>query len=210
MPSWRVPVDARTEEMFPRPLAGTVEVHHFESRALKGNPWDDPSDRDLPVYLPPSGATRGKPLLVLLSGYTGSGWENLQRGGFLRDSLGGRLDRLIREKAVSEAVMISPNCLTTLGGSQYLNSTATGRYEDYVVDEVVPWVRRKYGSGPTAVLGTSSGGYGAMVLGLRHPEMFSALGTDAGDAYFEYCYPPDFPAAFRELRSAGGPEPFLR
>jgi pimeloyl-ACP methyl ester carboxylesterase len=210
MPSWRVPIEARSEEMYPLPLAGTVEVHRLESRVLKGNPWEDPADRDLPVYLPPSGTTKGLPLLVMLSGYTGTGGENFQRGLFLRDSLGGRLDRLIRTRRAPEAVMVSPNCITTLGGSQYLNSSATGRYEDYVVDEVVPWVRRKYGTGPTAVLGTSSGGYGAMVLALRHPDLFSALATDAGDAYFEYCYPPDFPPAFRELRAAGGPEPFLR
>jgi S-formylglutathione hydrolase FrmB len=210
MAAWRVPTDARTEEMFPLPLAGKVEVRRHTSRVLEGNPWNDPTDRDLPVYIPPSGTTKGAPLLVLLSGYTGSGWDHMQRGGYLRDSLVGRLDRQIRTRAAPEAVMIAPNCLTTLGGSQYLNSTATGRYEDYVVEELVPWIRQEYGTGPTAVLGTSSGGYGAMVLGLRHPEMFSALATDAGDAYFEYCYPPDFPAAFREIRAAGGPEEFLR
>jgi pimeloyl-ACP methyl ester carboxylesterase len=210
MNSWRVPTEARTEEMFPLPLAGTVEVHRLESRVLKENPWGDPTERDLPVYVPPSGETRGAPLLVLLSGYTGTGWHYFQRGTFLNDSLLGRLDRLVRTKALPEAVMVAPNCITSLGGSQYLNSTATGRYEDYVVQELVPWVRQRYGTGATAVLGTSSGGYGAMVLGLRHPDVFSAIATDAGDAYFEYCYPPDFPTAFRELRAAGGPEAFLQ
>jgi S-formylglutathione hydrolase FrmB len=210
MGSWRVPTEARSEEMFPLPLAGKVEVHRHESRVLKGNPWGDPIERDLPVYLPPSGKTAGRPLLVLLSGYTGSGWSHLQRGRFLEDSLVGRLDRLVRTGAAAETLMVAPNCLTTLGGSQYLNSTATGRYEDYVVEELVPWVQQRYQTGPTAVLGTSSGGYGALVLALRHPDLFSALGSNAGDAYFEYTYPPDFPAAFREIRKAGGPEAFLR
>ncbi len=146
----------------------------------------------------------------MLSGYTGSGWPHFLPGTFLVDSLVGRLDRQIRTGAAAEAVMVGPNCLTTLGGSQYLNSTATGRYEDYVVEEIIPWVKKQYGTGPTAVLGTSSGGYGAMVLALRHPEVFGAFGSNAGDAYFEYRYPPDFPAAYRELRAAGGPEPFLR
>jgi S-formylglutathione hydrolase FrmB len=210
MTSWRVPLEARSEEQFPLPLAGTVEVVRHESRVLRGNPWGDPADRDLPVYLPPSGTTRGRPLLVLLSGYTGSGWSHFQRGTYLTDSLIGRIDRVIRTGAAAEAVVIGPNCITTLGGSQYLNSSATGRYEDYVVEELIPWVRKQYGTGSTAVLGTSSGGYGAFVLALRHPDVFQALGSDAGDAYFEYCYPPDFPAAFREIRAAGGPEAFLR
>ncbi|MGB7123300.1 MAG: alpha/beta hydrolase-fold protein [Thermoplasmata archaeon] len=210
MTTWRVPTEARSEEIFPGPMAGTVEVHRFESRVLKGNPWGDPTERDLPVYVPPSGTTKGRPLLVLLSGYTGSGWSHFQKGKYLEDSLVGRLDRLVRTGGAAEAVMVAPNCLTTLGGSQYLNSTATGRYEGYVVEEVVPWVQQRYGTGPTAVLGTSSGGYGALVLALRHPQLFRALGSNAGDAYFEYCYLPDFPSAFRELRKDGGPEAFLR
>ena len=210
MGSWRVPTEARSEELYPRPLAGKIEWHQHESRVLRGNPWDDPTNRRLPVYLPPSGETKSRPLLVYLSGYSGSGWTNFEPPRFLEETVVGRLDRLIRTGRAPEAVMVAPDCLTTLGGSQYLNSTATGRYEDYVVREVVPWVQQRYGTGPTAVLGTSSGGYGALVLSLRNPEVFSALASDAGDAYFEYCYPIDFPAAFRELHRAGGPEAFLR
>ncbi len=210
MESWRVPSEARTEAQFPTPLRGRIEHHRFPSRVLVGNPWGDPVERDLPVYLPPSGRTDGRPLLVLLSGYTGAGTYHFQRGRFLDDSIVSRLDRLVRTGAAAEAVMVGPDCLTTLGGSQYLNSTATGRYEDYVVEEILPWVRSRYGTGPTAVLGTSSGGYGALALGLRHPDRFGAVGSNAGDAYFEYCYPPDFPIAFREIRRAGGPEGFLR
>lgn len=210
MPSWRVPIEARGDAQFPGRLRGTIEVHRFESHVLKGNPWDDPTERDLPVYTPPSGRTDGVPLLVLLSGYAGAGYLHFQRGRYLESSIVERLDRLIRTGAAHEAVMVGPDCLTTLGGSQYLNSSATGRYEDYVVSEVVPWIRKRYGTGPTAVLGTSSGGYGALVLGLRHPDLFGALGSNAGDALFEYCYPPDFPATFRELRKEGGPEAFLR
>jgi len=210
MDSWRVPSEARSEVQFPTGLRGTIEHHRLTSRVLAGNPWGDPVERDLPVYLPPSGTTDGRPLLVLLSGYAGVGEYHFQRGRFLDDSIVGRLDRLIRTGTCGEAVMIGPDCLTSLGGSQYLNSTATGRYEDYVVEEIVPWARTRFRTGPTVVLGTSSGGYGALVLALRHPEVFSALGSNAGDAYFEYCYPPEFPAAFRELRRSGGPEAFLR
>jgi S-formylglutathione hydrolase FrmB len=208
--SWRVPIEARTERVFPLPLRGRVEHHAFPSRRLEGNPWHDPTERDLPVYIPPSGTTEGRPLLVLLSGYTGAGWRHFLRPPYLSDTIVGRLDRLIRSGAAPEAVLVAPDCLTTLGGSQYLNSAATGAYEDYVVQEIVPWVREKYRTGPVAVLGTSSGGYGALSLSLRHPDVFRAAGSNAGDAYFEYCYPPDFPSAFREIRKAGGPEALLR
>ena len=167
-------------------------------------------ERDLPVYVPPSGETEGRPLLLLLSGYTGGGWRHFQRPPYLQDNIPGRLDRLIRSGGAAEAVMVAPDCLTTLGGSQYLNSTATGRYEDYVISEVLPWVRERYRTGPTAVLGTSSGGYGSFALALRHPDVLAALGSNAGDAYFEYSYLPAFPTAFRAIRKAGGPEELLR
>ena len=207
--SWRVPTESKSDRVFPMPLRGTVENHRFSSQLLKGNPWGDPSERELPVYIPPSGRTEGLPLLVLLSGYTGSGWVHFQRPKFLGDTITGRLDRLIRHKLAPECVMVGPDCLTLLGGSQYLNSSASGPYEDYVVREVIPFVQDRYHTGPVAVMGTSSGGYGSLVLALRHPDVFRAAGSNAGDAYFEYCYPPEFPTAFRELRKAGGPEKFL-
>ena len=207
--TWRVPIEAKSDRVFPVPLRGTVDHHRFSSEVLKGNPWGDPTERDLGVYVPPSGRTEGLPLIVLLSGYTGAGWMNFQRPRFLEDTISGRLDRLIRLKLAHEAVLVAPDCLTTLGGSQYLNSSATGRYEDYVVDEILPFVQKQYHTGPTAVMGTSSGGYGSLVLALRHPDRFRAAGSNAGDAYFEYCYASEFPIAFREIRKAGGPEKLL-
>ena len=207
--SWRVPTEAKSDRLFPLPMRGTVEHHSHTSRVLKGNPWDDPVERDLPVYIPPSGRTEGRPLLVLLTGFTGAGWMHYQRPRYLSDSIAGRLDRLIRLRLAPEAVMVGPDCLTTLGGSQYLNSTATGRYEDYLIDEVIPFVRDRYHTGPMAVMGTSSGGYGALVQALRHPDLFRAAGSNAGDAAFEYSYVPDFPTAFRAVRHAGGPDKLL-
>jgi len=207
--SWRVPIETKSDRVFPEPLRGTVENHLHHSHVLEGNPWGDPVERELPVYIPPSGRTEGLPLIVLLTGYTGAGWMHYQRARYLTDTILGRLDRLIRRKLAAEAVMVGPDCLTTLGGSQYVNSSATGRYEDYVVQEVVPFVQERYHTGPVAVMGTSSGGYGSLVLALRHPDLFRAAGSNAGDAYFEYCYTPDFPIAFREIRKSGGPEKLL-
>ena len=208
--SFRVPVEARSDTVYPAALRGRVDRHSFHSQLLQGNPWGDPVERELPVYVPPSGETKGRPLLLLLTGYTGAGWMHFQRPRFLASTVVARLDRLIAHGIAAEAVLVGPDCLTTLGGSQYRNSSATGRYEDYVLDEVLPFVREKYGTGPTAVLGTSSGGYGALYLALRHPETLRAAGSNAGDACFEYCYLPEFPNAFREIRKAGGPEELLR
>ncbi|MGA8425040.1 MAG: alpha/beta hydrolase-fold protein [Thermoplasmata archaeon] len=207
--TWPVPIERKTERMFPRPLSGRIERHPFPSRVLQDNPLGDPADRELPVYIPPSGKTEGRPLLVLLSGYTGAGWMHFERSRWLNETRVVLLDHLIRAGRLAESVLVAPDCLTTLGGSQYLNSTATGQYEDYLVQEILPWVREKYHTGPMGVLGTSSGGYGALVMGLRHPDLFPAVASNAGDCYFEYGYLPEFPIAAREIRRSGGPDKFL-
>jgi S-formylglutathione hydrolase FrmB len=188
----------------------TVEIVEFESRALRGNPLGDPHVRRTPVYLPPSYPKARYPVYYMLTGFTGFGELMIQRAAW-SESLPERLDRLIREKKMGEAIVVMPDCFTRLGGSQYLNSTATGRYEDHVVRELVPYVDSRYRTtGRRAVMGKSSGGYGAMVLGMRHPDVFQALACHSGDMYFEYGYQSDFPKAVDILRKHGGVEGFLK
>ncbi len=182
----------------------------IRSRVLEGNPWGDPTERRTACYLPPSGRTEGLPLLVLLAGYTGAGWMQFREGGYLQEALHQRIDRMMRTGACGEAVIVAPDCLTKLGGSQYVNSSATGRYADHIVQEVVPWARERFHTDLTGVLGQSSGGFGALHLAFEHPEVFSAVGSSSGDMAFEHCYLPDFPKALRQFRKYGGPEEFLR
>ncbi len=190
--------------------AMAVEILEFESRVLRGNPLGDPHVRRVPVYLPPSYPKGRYPVTYVLTGFTGFGEMLLARGPW-QESLPERLDRLIRARKMREAIVVMPDCFTRLGGSQYLNSAATGRYEDHVVGELVPEIDRRF---PTnrrrAVLGKSSGGYGAMVLGMRHPGVFQALACHSGDMYFEYCYLPDFPKAADTIRKHGGLAGFLK
>lgn len=188
----------------------TVEIVEFESRVLRGNPLGDPTVRRTPVYLPPSYPAGRYPVIFMLTGFTGFGELMIQRGAW-SESLPERLDRLIRTRKMPEAIVVMPDCFTRLGGSQYLNSSATGRYEDHVVKELVPFVDGRYRTnGRRAVMGKSSGGYGAMVLGMRHPKVFHALACHSGDLYFEYCYQPDFPKAIDLLRKHGGVSKFLK
>jgi enterochelin esterase family protein len=188
----------------------TVEILEFESRVLRGNPLGDPHRRRTPVYLPPSYPKHRYPVYFMLTGFTGFGELLIQRQAW-SESLPERLDRLIRTKKMGEAIVVMPDCFTRLGGSQYLNSSATGRYEDHVVRELVPAIDARYRTnGRRAVLGKSSGGYGAMVLGMRHPDVFQALACHSGDMYFEYCYQPDFPKAIDALRKHGGTAKFLK
>jgi len=188
----------------------TVEILEFESRVLRPNPLGDPHVRRTPVYLPPSYPNGRFPVIFMLTGFTGFGELLIQRAAW-SESLPERLDRLIGTKKMGEAIVVMPDCFTRLGGSQYLNSSATGRYEDHVVRELVPEIDRRYRTTRRrAVVGKSSGGYGAMVLGMRHPDVFHALACHSGDMYFEYCYQADFPKAVDILRKHGGVRRFLK
>jgi enterochelin esterase-like enzyme len=188
---------------------GEVVICRISSAILRDNPLGDPAERDLHVYLPPGyDPSQRYPALLAVVGFTGTGGMlfNLDPLG---EDLRLRLDRLITTGRCPPVIVAAPDCFTRLGGNQYINSTATGRYEDYLLDEIVPFVDRAYATGRWGVFGKSSGGYGAIVLGMRHPEVFQAVADHSGDANFELCYVPDFAEALDHFREHGGPARWL-
>jgi len=110
-------------------------------------------------------------------------------------------------------IVVMPDCLTRFGGSQYVNSAATGRYADHLLDELVPWVdatwRTHADRDHRGVAGKSSGGFGALTLGMTRPDVFAAVASHSGDLYFDYCYRVDAPGACSVLQRAGGAKAFL-
>ena len=182
--------------------AGEVRRFTIESRALAGNLLGDPTTRALHVYVPRGyDESRRLPLLVDLVGFTGSGMTHTNWRPF-GENVPERLDRLIAEGAMGPVVAAFPDCFSRLGGNQYINSAAMGRYEDYLIDEVVPFVESRLaagGPGRRACFGKSSGGYGAIVHGMRRPDVWSAVACHSGDMGFELCYFFDVPMALNEL-----------
>ncbi len=193
-----------------------VVIEQVSSDVLRGNTMGDPAVRRVPVYLPPGydeEAGNRYPTAYMLTGFTGRGTMLLNDSAF-DETLPERLDRLITSGAVQPMIVVMPDCFTRLGGSQYLNSSATGRYEDHVVDELVTYIDAHYRTrsepGQRAVLGKSSGGYGSVILAMRHPDVFGLMACHSGDMYFEYCYKPDIITAVKTLPRYGGLEGFLR
>ncbi len=192
---------------------GTIRILPHESNVLKENPLGDKYIRDLCVYLPPGYEESGEnyPAVYCLTGFTGRGKMLLNDNAFT-PNLAQRMDRLIASGTIKPMVAVMPDCFTYYGGSQYINSTATGNYEDYLTQEIVTFVDENFRTvpdkGARAVMGKSSGGYGALITGMRHAEIFGLVSSISGDAYFEYCYPTDFAKAFRIIK--GDPEAFMR
>jgi S-formylglutathione hydrolase FrmB len=193
---------------------GRIVVERHESIVLRDNPLGDAATRELCLYLPPSyddEPSRRYPVVYCLTGFTGRGRMLLNTQPFT-PGLSERMDRLIAAGTVAEMIVVMPDCFTRLGGSQYINSSAVGRYEDYLIQEIVPFVderfRTRRAASSRAVMGKSSGGYGALVHGMRHADVFGLVASHSGDAYFEYCYPPDFIKYVRKL-GGGNPAEFL-
>ena len=195
-----------------------VETVRFDSKALKNNPLGDPSEREISIYLPPgydkaAGEKHGFPVVYVLSGFSGRGKMMLNVSGW-GEPLDRRLDRLIGSHQIRPMIAVLPDCFTRLGGSQYLDSTATGRYETHLIKELVPWVDANYHTLPKArhraIMGKSSGGYGAFMQGMRHPDVFGVVACHSGDAAFEYVYFPDFPHFLDQVRIHGSIKRFVR
>lgn len=190
----------------PATPAGTIETMMLESRVLAGNLLGDPTRRRIDVYVPAGHDGAGLPLLVDIVGYTGGGpshtnWKNFG------ENVPERLDRLIATGAMPPVVVAFPDCFTRLGGNQYINSAAMGRWDDFLREEAVPAVESRLrcgGAGRRGIFGKSSGGYGAIVHGLLHPDFWSALACHSGDMGFELCYLNEMPKVLRAVAKAGG------
>jgi S-formylglutathione hydrolase FrmB len=196
-------------------MHGTVEIHEMQSAVLAGNPLGDPPQRRMPVYLPPgySSSSDRFPTVYFLHGFSGSATSWLNSSSFTPNVIE-RLDDLIGKEVIPPVLGVFVDGWTALGGSQWINSEAIGRYREYLARDVVTHFDQTLRTIPKAtsraVVGKSSGGYGALVMACRHPEVFAHVASHSGDAYFEYCYLPEFPKAAGPLLKAGGVEPWFR
>jgi S-formylglutathione hydrolase FrmB len=191
-------------------LAGQLEEHVITSDLLRDNPLGDPHERPLWVYLPPGyddEPDRRYAAVYVIQGYTGhlGMWRN--RSPY-RQPFTESADEVFATGGAPGTIVVYVDAWTGYGGSQFVDSPGTGRYHSYLCDEVVPWVDGHYrtmaDAGHRAIMGKSSGGFGAMITPMLRPDLFGALATHAGDSLYEMCYIPDFGRCTRLLRPYDG------
>jgi hypothetical protein len=191
-------------------LAGRIDEHVINSGLLRGNPLGDPHERPLLVYVPPGyddEPDRRYPAVYVIQGYTGhvATWRN--RIAF-RQPFTETADAVFARGEAPPAIVVYVDAWTGYGGSQFVDSPGTGKYHSYLCEEVVPWTDARYRTLPDAahraIMGKSSGGFGAMITPMLRPDLFGALATHAGDSLYEYSYIPAFPVAVRHLRRYDG------
>jgi S-formylglutathione hydrolase len=165
----------------PSTSTGTVEHIKVHGKFLEGNLEGDSPDRDVSVYLPPSYAKdphRRYPVVYFLHGYTDSDdkWYGPTKHWINLPTV---LDKSFAEPGNREIIFVTPNAFTRYQGSMYSNSVTTGDWEDYIVQELVPYIDAHYrtiaDSASRGLAGHSMGGYGTMRIGMRHPDTFSSF-----------------------------------
>lgn len=164
---------------------GRVVRDTLHSAALEKTVTSESADRSVIVYLPPSYDTSGAkryPVVYLLHGITDTPEVWMKTWTNRSDSWGtvpGVMDSGIGERAFGEMILVMPDQLTKWGGSFYTNSTVTGNWEDFTVKELVSHIDGKYRTLARAssrgLAGHSMGGYGAIKLGMKHPDVFSVI-----------------------------------
>lgn len=189
------------------PLRGRLETVVIESQAIANNILGDPTERQVLVYLPEGydAESTSYPLFVDIAGFTSSGLAHAGWKGF-GESLPQRVDRLIEEGKMGKVIVAMPDCFTSLGGNQYVNSSVLGNWADFLTQEVAPKLEGMYRvtSGARALFGKSSGGFGAIVHGMKYGEHWNAIACHSGDMDFDLAYRSDFPKVLMHLARYGG------
>lgn len=159
---------------------GRMEQGQITSAALATNLYGDPATRPYRVYLPPSydSSLKRYPVVYVLHGGFN---DETQMIPWLKPTL----DSMIRQRSIGEMLAVFVNATNKLVvGSWYLSSPVIGDYETYIVKDLVELIDTRYRTLPTresrAVTGFSMGGWGAMHLALKFPDVFSVAVAEAG------------------------------
>ncbi|HEV2829828.1 MAG TPA: alpha/beta hydrolase-fold protein [Pyrinomonadaceae bacterium] len=153
--------------------------------SLEKNVTGDSADRRVSIYLPPgyeSSPNKRYPVVYLLHGIGDTDdeftkpWKN-QNAEW--GTVQGLMDRGIATGRLKEMIIVIPDQRTKMMGSFYTNSSATGNWEDFTTRDLVNYIDQKYRTlarvESRGVAGHSMGGYGAIKLGMKHPDVFSVV-----------------------------------
>ena len=76
-------------------------------------------------------------------------------------------------------ILVMPNAMNAYGGSMYSNSVTAGDWEGYVADDLVAYMDKNYRTiaarDSRGLGGHSMGGYGAVRIGMKRPDVFAAI-----------------------------------
>jgi len=160
-----------------RPAGKLIEIK-VPAPSLKGNLLGDPTEQDVAIYLPPSyesAPAKRYAVVYLLHGFIGS-YKMWTSNEFNLQVL---MNDMIGKGKVPEMIVVGPNGWNSYKGAFYTNSTVNGNWEDYIYRDIVQYIDGHYRTFARAesrgIAGHSMGGYGALTLAMKHPDVFGAV-----------------------------------
>lgn len=171
----------------------TIPSAHDSSQVITVSMHTEILDRDMKmsIYLPPGyNSDVAYPVLYLFYGYGGQ-----HNSWFEYLHINSVADRLIKQGKMAPLIIVSPDygnsfrVNSQVGEGSDPGSVDIGPYEDYLIQEVIPFVDGQYRTvttrGGRYVGGASMGGYAALYLGFNYPELFSKIGAHSA-ALWDY------------------------
>jgi pimeloyl-ACP methyl ester carboxylesterase len=153
---------------------GSLVERQIQSDSLKQNKIGTDALRKLAIYLPSGYETSAEryPVIYLLK-------NGNYREDFDQHHAAALFDQAIAKKVIPPCIVVAADFSTPLGPSWYVNSPVTGYWDDFAVKELVPYIdanlRTLPGKSSRAIVGSFLGGYGALRLGLLHPDVFGVV-----------------------------------
>ncbi len=163
--------------------SGKIISDEMHAVSLEKNLIGDSPKRDVLIYLPPDYDKQTAiryPVVYLLHGFTVAAnktWIIENEG--LRMNIGAMMDKLIAAQKVRPMILVMPDGSNKFGGSFYTNSMTTGNWEDFITRDLVGYIDKKYRTLSKAesrgIVGHSMGGYGAIKLAMKNPDIYGAV-----------------------------------
>lgn len=149
-------------------------------------------EMNLNVYLPPGySESEHYPVLYLLHGFAGNYQDWIPQSG-----LPAIADRLIRNGKIKPLIVVSPQIDTSFGinsddGPASVNAigVSEGRYEDYIAQDLRKYIEKTYAaetdSDSRYIGGISMGGFAALHIAFRNPELYSKVGGHSASLWLD-------------------------
>ena len=157
--------------------ASVIDTKFLESTILKENRVGLNPTRRIKVYLPP-GYAQSKTRYPVVYFLHSINWDN-ERMFAPGTAAQPTFDRAIADGVIRPFIMVAPDYTTPGPGSLFANSSTAGRFEDYTLNEVVPFIDANYRTlarpESRAISGDFMGAYGALRYAFRHPDVFSVV-----------------------------------
>jgi enterochelin esterase-like enzyme len=159
---------------------GTLFLDSLNSKSISSTLTGENPVRKIAVYLPPGyeQSSERYPVLYLLHG-VGDDFSTFTADTLKYHNIKDLMDEGIRQGNLAPMIVVMPDEKTTWFGSFYSNSSVTGNWEDFTVNELVNYIDTKYHTIKSrdhrAIAGHSMGGYGAITLSMKHPEIYNSV-----------------------------------